>query len=90
MDPTPFHHRDLDRDAEEFVESWALELPRDSHFRIFLHIEKMPAEDPPPLVSKAFRNYFDYKSMLAKCGLRLLLIEGRTSLVKSNGFGAIG
>ncbi len=90
MDPTPFHHRDLDRDAEEFVESWALELPRDSHFRIIVHIEKMLAEDPPPLVSKAFCNYFDYKSILAKCGLRLLLIEGRTSLVKSNGFGAIG
>ena len=50
MDPTPFHHRDLDRDAEEFLESWALEFPRDSRFRIIVHIEKMPAEDPSPLV----------------------------------------
>lgn len=27
MDPTPFHHKDLDRDAEEFIKSWALEFP---------------------------------------------------------------
>lgn len=89
MDPTPFHHRDLDRDAEEFLESWALEFPRDSHFRIIVHIEKMPAEDPSPLVSEAIRNYFDYKSVLAKRGLRLLLIEGRTSLLIGLGFLAL-
>jgi hypothetical protein len=81
MDPTPFHHRDLDRDAEEFLENWALEFPQNSHFRINVHIEKMPPEDPAPLVSEAIRNYFEYKSMLARRSLRLLLIEGRTSLV---------
>jgi hypothetical protein len=81
MDPTPFHHRDLDRDAEEFLENWALEFPQASHFRIVVHIEKMPPEDPAPLVSEAIRNYFDYKSMLARRSLRTLLIEGRTSLL---------
>jgi hypothetical protein len=33
MDPTPFHHRNLDADAEEFLENWALEFPQNSHFR---------------------------------------------------------
>ncbi len=27
MDPTPFHHQDLDPDAEEFIVGWALEHP---------------------------------------------------------------
>ena len=81
MDPTPFHHRDLDRDAQAFLESWALEFPQGSHFRIIVHIEKMPVDDPAPLVSQAIRNYFDYKSTLARRSLRLLLIEGRTSLL---------
>ena len=27
MDPNPFHHRDLDRGAVEFPESWALAFP---------------------------------------------------------------
>ena len=89
MDPTPFHHRDLDRDAEEFLESWAVEFPRDSHSSIIVHIEKMPAEDPSPLVYEAIRNYCDYKSVLAKRGLRLLLIEGRTSLLIGLGFLAL-
>ena len=27
MDPSPFNERDLDHDAEEFIVSWARELP---------------------------------------------------------------
>jgi hypothetical protein len=81
MDPTPFHHRDLDTDAEEFLESWALEFPQDSHFRIIVHIEHMPQEDPTPLVVEAIHNYFDYKVVMVKRNLRVLLREGRTSLL---------
>jgi len=81
MDPTPFHHRDLDIDAQEFLESWALEFPQGSHFRIIVHIEKMPPEDPTPLVAEAIHNYFQYKVVLLKRNLRVLLQEGRTSLL---------
>lgn len=81
MDPTPFHHRDLDQDAEEFLESWAMEFPPDSHFRILVHIEQPPADDPLPIVTEAIHNFFDYKAVLAKRNLRLLLLEGRTSLL---------
>ena len=81
MDPTPFQHRNLDTDAEEFLETWALEFPQDSHFRIIVHIEQMPQEDPAPLVGEAIHNYFEYKSVRAKRNLRVLLLEGRASLV---------
>jgi hypothetical protein len=81
MDPTPFHHRNLDTDAEEFLESWALEFPHNSHFRIIVHIEQMPPEDQAPLVAEAIHNYFEYKSERSKRSLRLLLLEGRASLV---------
>ena len=27
MDPSPFHEKDLDHDAEEFIVGWAQELP---------------------------------------------------------------
>lgn len=86
MDPTPFHHRDLDRDAVEFLENWALEFSQGSHFCINVHLEQMPPFDPSPLVAEAIRNYFDYKSTLAKRNLRLLFIEGRTSLLIGVGF----
>jgi hypothetical protein len=81
MDPTPFHHRDLDRDAEEFLESWAMEFPQNCHFRVIVHIEETPPEDPLPLVTDAIQNFFEYKAILSKRALRLLLLEGRTSLM---------
>ncbi|MBM3963286.1 MAG: hypothetical protein FJ306_15525 [Planctomycetes bacterium] len=30
FDPAPFHEKDLDRDAEEFIVSWAREFPADA------------------------------------------------------------
>ncbi len=81
MDPTPFHHRDLDINAERFLESWALEFPQDSHFRIIVHIEEMAPEDPTELVETAIQNHFEYKTILARRNLRLLLVEGRTSML---------
>jgi len=86
MDPTPFHHRNLDTDAEEFLESWALEFPQNSHFKIIIHIEQMPQEDPSALVTEAIHNYFDYKSERAKRNLSQLLLEGRVSLIIGLGF----
>jgi hypothetical protein len=82
MDPTPFHHKDLDPDAEEFIESWALEFPPDSRFQITIHLEKLPAEgDPTTLVTEAIHNYFDYKAELTRRELNQLLQLGRMSLV---------
>ena len=89
MDPTPFHHKDLDRDAEEFIESWALEFPQDSRFHITVHLGQMPPEDPTALVTEAIHNYFDYKSEMARRKVRVLLLEGRTSLMIGIGFLAL-
>ena len=86
MDPAPFQHRDLDAEAEEFIESWALEYPQDSHFRIIVHIEQMPHDNPTPPVATAIHNYFKYKAVLATRNVRILLLEGRTSLLIGIGF----
>ena len=40
LDPYPFHERDLDRDAEDYIVGWARELPHDHDFRILV---RMPA-----------------------------------------------
>jgi len=81
MDPTPFRHRDLDRDAEEFIESWALEYPQATRFHITVCLAKMPPEDPSELAAEAIRNYFTYKSALSRRMVSVLFREGRTSLV---------
>jgi hypothetical protein len=90
MDPTPFHHKDLDPDAEEFIESWAHEFPPDSRFQIVVHLQQQPAEkDPGALVSEALHNFFDYKAGMTQRELRRLLRVGRVSLVVGLAFLAL-
>lgn len=82
MDPTPFHHKDLDPDAEKFIESWALEFPPDSRFHISIHLDRpSPDGDPAELVTEAIHNYFHYEAELMRRDLKQLLRQGRISLV---------
>ena len=75
MDPTPFHHRNLDIDAEDFLESWALDFPQNSHFKIIIHIEKMPVENPNALVEEAIHNHFYDKAVKQHAILSRLVVE---------------
>jgi len=86
MDPTPFQHRNLDKDAEEFLESWALEFPPNSHFRIIVHIEHPPKDNPEILVAEAIHHYFQYKAVRSRRTLHALLTEGRVALLIGIGF----
>lgn len=82
MDPTPFHHKDLDPDAEEFIVSWALEHPRDARFEILIHVEQNPlADDAAAVAGEAIRNYFAYCAEHAQREFRQLMQRGRVSLV---------
>lgn len=86
MDPTPFHHRNLDPDAEEFLENWALDFPAKSRFKIIVHIGEMPAENPAAILTEAIHNHFNDKAERCRRNLRLLFMEGRTSLLIGAGF----
>jgi hypothetical protein len=80
MDPTPFHHRDLDPDAEQFIESWALEFSARGNFAITIVLERFPAGDPTAAIAEAIHNYFLYKAELTRRELSQLLRRGRLSL----------
>jgi len=87
LDPTPFRHKDLDPDAEEFIESWALESPAGSGYQITIHVEAFPPEgDPTALVAEAIHNYFEYRSGHVGREFRQLLRQGRDSLLIGLGF----
>jgi len=82
MDPTPFLNKDLDREAEAFIEIWASGFPPDSRLHITIHLERLPTEgDPSALMTEAIHNYFDYKAGLVRGDLKQLLRQGRTSLL---------
>ena len=81
MDPSPFHEKDLDHDAEEFIVSWAREYPQRDHLTLVVHINQAPQRLTGETVEKAIRNYFAYRARLSEMEFKRLLKQGRTSLL---------
>lgn len=81
MDPSPFHERDLDHDAEEFLVSWAQEYPLADPIELIVHLEDWPAEDPTELIRAGVHHYFTYRARLDRLEFRRLMHQARTSLV---------
>jgi hypothetical protein len=82
LDPSPFHDKDLDADAEEFVVGWAKELPQDKSLALRIHLDK-PNVTPEMArdLREAVHTFFARRSMLAGQRLRELFRVGRRSLV---------
>ena len=82
MDPSPFHERDLDDDAEEFIVGWAREFPRRDPLSLVVYVNPLPPHnDVQRLLETAVNNYFAYRAKLSRLEFRHLLKEGRTSLI---------
>ena len=82
MDPTPFLNKDLDPDAETFIETWASGFAPGSRFHITIHVEQWPlVGDPSKLLIGAIHNHFSYKAERTRNVLKHFLQEGRTSLI---------
>ncbi|SKB06420.1 hypothetical protein SAMN02745166_04469 [Prosthecobacter debontii] len=84
MDPSPFHERDLDHDAEQFIVSWAQEHPRDEELRLIIHLTSplSPGDSTSvPSVQESVRHYFAYRADLLWREFRQLMKEGRISLL---------
>jgi hypothetical protein len=81
MDPSPFHERDLDDDAEEFIVGWAREFPRRDQISLVVHVNQLPPHGDAHLLETAVHNYFAYRAKLNRLEFRYLLKQGRTSLI---------
>ena len=82
MDPSPFHEKDLDHDAEEFILSWAQEFHRHEPLDLIVHLEKLPeGQDARRIVEEAIHNYFAYRARLNQLEFKRLMKQGRMSLL---------
>ncbi len=82
MDPSPFHEKDLDHDAEEFIVSWAQEYHHNEPVELVVHLQKLPeGRDAAKLVTDAVHNYFAYRTRLNELEFKRLMKQGRTSLL---------
>jgi len=81
MDPSPFHDRDLDADAEEFIMSWAREHPAGQELDLMIHLAQPPPPDRAAGIEEAVRHYFRTRAHLKAREFRQLMRLGRTTLM---------
>lgn len=82
FDPAPFHAKELDPDAEEYIYNSVDEFPLKKPLEIMIHLP--PAEvsaESEDNLKKAIKNHFSYKRLLAEIELRRLLYQGRKNFM---------
>jgi len=82
IDPSPFHNKDLDPDAEEFIVGWAKDLPHDASLGLVVELDR-PAglPDEAAVLREAIHEFFRQRAETQRRRLRELFRRGRTSLL---------
>src|SRR5688572_33191642 len=63
FDPTPFHKRDLDPAAEEFIAGWARDLPAGVPLGLLVHADRIDqSSEAPDSVRTAVRDHFSRRA----------------------------
>ena len=77
LDPSPFHERDLDDDAEEYIVSWAREIPSDVPITLVVHLPPSEAEKAHQRgLDTAIANYFGDRAVMLERDMRELFRNG--------------
>lgn len=81
LDPSPFHEKDLDDDAVEYIVGTAREFSLKAPLRLRIHLPPDAVTDETSeIVGRAIHNFFQYQSEVTDRELRHKLREGRASL----------
>lgn len=82
LDPSPFHERDLDADAEEFIVGWARENAKgEGEFRLEIQLAEAPRPERAAGAEEALQHYFLARAEVKEREFRQLMRRGRISLV---------
>ncbi|MBC7367051.1 MAG: hypothetical protein H7343_09615 [Undibacterium sp.] len=79
LDPSPFLERDLDADAEEFIASWAVEIPMHRELSLVIHLATPPTTGSD--AEEAVQAYFRHRAEHKQREFTQLLRRGRVSLL---------
>lgn len=87
IDPSPFHERELDPAAEEFIVDWAGEAPRSRPLALRVHVDRRDEGfGDSDAVAEAIRQFFGRREATTRRRLRELFRRGRISLLIGLGF----
>ena len=81
LDPSPFHERDLDQDAEDYIVDSTDEIPLQKPVTLIIHLppDQIPGDRFD--LARAIHNYFAYRLAESRRRLRFFFRDGRISLV---------
>jgi hypothetical protein len=86
MDPSPFVERDLDADAEEYIMSWARELPSGGDLELVIQLANPAPAERVAGVEDAVRRYFTARAAIKRLEFGQLMRRGRLSLIVGSVF----
>lgn len=82
IDPSPFHERDLDPKAEEFIVDWSRDFPAAAPLALVVHLDRAPGRaDEARELRDAIHEFFRQRASSVRRRLRELFRRGRISLV---------
>src|SRR5690242_20711473 len=81
LDPSPFHEKELNRSAEEYLVESAKELTSGGLREVVLYLEGLEFANGKTAVGDAIRAHFSRRSAVLRRTLRQLLQRGLISLV---------
>ena len=82
MDPAPFHERDLDPKAADYILEWAQELPGKAPLTLVVKLgTPLGAGDSAAAVEQWVRDHFQRRAAATRRNLREMLRMGRYSLL---------
>jgi hypothetical protein len=82
IDPSPFHERDLDPRAEDFIVGWSRDYPSDARLALVVYLDRAAgAANEAQSLRDAIHEFFSQRAIGTRRGLRDLFRRGRTSLM---------
>jgi len=82
IDPSPFHTRDMDPSADEYIVNSSKALPKNIPLTLVIYLDRCPNENGKlGLVSRAIQTHFAAQAAKTRLELKELFGRGRISLL---------
>jgi hypothetical protein len=81
FDPSPFHNKDIDDDAERYIVNSVRAFPLSTKLKLVFYLPSEQNNEASQVLIHAIDNFFDFKATMAYKDLRATLHEGRIALL---------
>ena len=81
FDPSPFHDKDIDDDAERYIVESVRVFPIKTPLKLVFYLPEQHHDEAAKVLTSAIDNYFDFRVSMTSRELHTTLYEGRVALL---------